>query len=167
MANVVGGILVTCEYLILWVWAWLWIWVLWQIQAMVPSGGISKHDWGQRFHHELKVFLYFQSKPIHTIWIIVIWSFSLHHNRCCRRNCMPDSKCSENVEGCLTAEDCNAGRPHSYFCVQLSKKMCKNQLLKVNAALQVLSAIVLLHVPTAWTLMSAQVIFHFNMSTKY
>ena len=157
----VGGILVTCEYL------------HWLMQAMVPSGGISKHDWGQRFHHELKVFLYFQSKPIHTIGIIVIWLFSLYHNRCCRRNCMPDSKCSENVEGCLTAEDCNTGRthkfqPYSYDCILLSKKMCKTgQLLKVNPSLQVLSAIALLHVPTVWILMSAQVIFHFNMSTKY
>ena len=32
--------------------------------------------------------------------------------RCCRRNCMPDSKCSENVEGCLTAEDCATGTPN-------------------------------------------------------
>ena len=100
-------------------------------------------------------------------------SFSLYRNRCCRRNCMPDSKCSENVEGCLTAEDCNTGRthkfqPYSYDCILLSKKMCKTgQLLKVNPSLQVLSAIALLHVPTVWILMSAQVIFHFNMSTKY
>ena len=28
---------------------------------------------------------------------------------------MPDSKCSENVEGCLTAEDCNTGPPHKFF----------------------------------------------------
>ena len=35
---------------------------------------------------------------------------------------MPDSQCSENVEGCLTAEDCNTGWPHKfqpypYYCI--------------------------------------------------
>ena len=89
----VGGIMVTCEYLYLFVFVFVFLnsdkymmggimvmceYLLWLVQAMVPSGGISKHDWGQRFHHELKVFLYFQSKSIQTICIIVIWSFSLY-----------------------------------------------------------------------------------------
>ena len=28
---------------------------------------------------------------------------------CCRRNCMPDSKCGLGEEGCVTDEDCHTG----------------------------------------------------------
>ena len=99
--------------------------------------------------------------------------------RCCRRNCMPDSKCSENQEGCLYAEDCDTGLhtpPSSSSSLKNSKKssdlvggdfpktymkgfcgLCLWCLLWPNCPLQALSATVLLLVHTASTSMSAQV----------
>ena len=34
---------------------------------------------------------------------------------CCRRNCMPDSKCGLGEEGCLTNEDCDTGRTTAIY----------------------------------------------------
>ena len=41
---------------------------------------------------------------------------------------MPDSKCSENVEGCLTAEDCDTGLKNLKFKIQnFIYKNCPNR----------------------------------------
>ena len=73
---------------------------------------------------------------------------------------MPDSKCSENQEGCLTAEDCATG--HHCATAPLVKSLQSEQsdkrmTLRPLSVFQVLSATVLLLVHTVWTLTSAQV----------
>ena len=81
-------------------------------QALVPGWRFSKHDRDKWLLNKLQVLKHFILIQIFTI-IQFINPDQRSSTRCCRRNCMPDSKCSENQEGCLYAEDCDTGL-HSY-----------------------------------------------------